>query len=105
MTRKDSRLIDWWNPAFAKLVADTSQWTRICNDLTDEHGKIYRHNSSSTKTVKGVQMGCVQVTHLRLTTPRLCGFFFLGEGAAKMNHLELLHLMVSLLTTQDDQSV
>ena len=39
MTRKDSRLIDWWNPAFAKLVADTSQWTAICNDLTDEHGE------------------------------------------------------------------
>ena len=38
MTRKDNRLVDWWNPAFAKLVA-TSQWAAICNDLLTEHGK------------------------------------------------------------------
>ncbi|XP_072046763.1 uncharacterized protein [Amphiura filiformis] len=41
MTRKDSRLIDWWNPAFATLTA-TSQWKYICNDLDDEHGHVSR---------------------------------------------------------------
>ncbi|XP_072048088.1 uncharacterized protein [Amphiura filiformis] len=39
MTRKDSRLVDWWNPAFASLTA-TSQWKYICNDLIDEHGHV-----------------------------------------------------------------
>ena len=38
MTRKDNRLIDWWDPAFEQLKS-SAQWPEICKDLTEEHGK------------------------------------------------------------------
>lgn len=39
MTRKDSRLHEWWNPAFERLMA-TTQYRLICQDLKDQHGHI-----------------------------------------------------------------
>ena len=39
--------------------------------------------------IKDRGMGCVQVTHLRLTNSRICAFY------AKLNHFEV-HLMISL---------
>ncbi|XP_072029127.1 uncharacterized protein [Amphiura filiformis] len=37
MTRKDSKLIDWWNPAQAKLLA-SKEYHEICNDVKVAHG-------------------------------------------------------------------
>ncbi|XP_072014453.1 uncharacterized protein [Amphiura filiformis] len=37
MTRKDSKLIDWWNPAQAKLLA-SKEYHEICNDVKVTHG-------------------------------------------------------------------
>ena len=39
MMRKDNGLDAWWNPALATLISDSRQWTAICNDISDEHGK------------------------------------------------------------------
>ncbi|XP_072027439.1 uncharacterized protein [Amphiura filiformis] len=37
MTRYDSKLIDWWNPAQAKLIA-SKEYIEICNDIKVTHG-------------------------------------------------------------------
>ncbi|XP_072029202.1 uncharacterized protein [Amphiura filiformis] len=37
MTRYDSKLIDWWNPAQAKLIA-SKEYHEICNDIKVTHG-------------------------------------------------------------------
>ncbi|XP_072023957.1 uncharacterized protein [Amphiura filiformis] len=37
MTRLDSKLIDWWNPAQAKLIA-SKEYHEICNDVKITHG-------------------------------------------------------------------
>ncbi|XP_072036324.1 uncharacterized protein [Amphiura filiformis] len=37
MTRYDSKLIDWWNPAQAKLLA-SKEYHEICNDVKVGHG-------------------------------------------------------------------
>ncbi|XP_072013231.1 uncharacterized protein [Amphiura filiformis] len=37
MTRYDSKLIDWWNPAQAKLLA-SKEYHEICNDVKVTHG-------------------------------------------------------------------
>ncbi|XP_072026074.1 uncharacterized protein [Amphiura filiformis] len=37
MTRYDSKLIDWWNPAQAKLLA-SKEYHEICNDIKVTHG-------------------------------------------------------------------
>ena len=41
MMRKDNGFADWWNPAFEKLRA-TSEFRKICEGLTGEHGKPAR---------------------------------------------------------------
>ena len=38
MTRYDSTLVDWWNPAQQRLLA-TSEYKRICEDVRQAHGK------------------------------------------------------------------
>ena len=38
MTRKDSQLSEWWNPAFEELLAGDG-YGEICDNLTGEHGK------------------------------------------------------------------
>lgn len=37
MARFDSKLVEWWNPALAKLVA-SKEYGEICQDSKDEHG-------------------------------------------------------------------
>ncbi|XP_072046279.1 uncharacterized protein [Amphiura filiformis] len=37
MTRYDSKLIDWWNPTQAKLIA-SKEYHEICNDVKVTHG-------------------------------------------------------------------
>ncbi|XP_072045332.1 uncharacterized protein [Amphiura filiformis] len=37
MTRYDSKLNDWWNPAQAKLIA-SKEYHEICNDVKVKHG-------------------------------------------------------------------
>ncbi len=38
MTRYDSKLIDWWNPAQEKLLK-SKQYAEICQDVREVHGK------------------------------------------------------------------
>ena len=40
MTRFDNKLIEWWNPAQAKLLA-SEEYTEICKDVEEEHGKMW----------------------------------------------------------------
>ncbi len=37
MIRKDSRLADWWNPAFEQLKM-SSDYQRICSEVAEKHG-------------------------------------------------------------------
>ena len=39
MSRFDSKVNEWWNPAQAKLLA-TDEYQEICKDIEEEHGKI-----------------------------------------------------------------
>ncbi len=39
MTRFDGTLIEWWNPAQAKLLA-SDEYKEICKDVLEEHGKM-----------------------------------------------------------------
>ena len=43
MTRKDTRLTDWWNDAFARMK-QTSQYKDICRRVDAEHGKWMEPN-------------------------------------------------------------
>ncbi|XP_072017942.1 uncharacterized protein [Amphiura filiformis] len=43
MTRYDSKLIDWWNPAQAKLMA-SKEYHEICNDVKVSHGHKPGHD-------------------------------------------------------------
>ena len=54
MTRKDNRLVDWWNPAFEKLKS-IPKWQDVCQDLTEEHGKTIRS-----------LLACIIVMHIRI---------------------------------------
>ncbi|XP_022095988.1 uncharacterized protein LOC110982114 [Acanthaster planci] len=36
--RKDSRLPDWWNPAFDQLK-ESSEYQRICDEVTTKHSQ------------------------------------------------------------------
>ena len=38
MIRKDSRIADWWNPAFDQLKM-SSEYQRICSEVAEKHGK------------------------------------------------------------------
>ncbi|XP_071810004.1 L-arginine-binding protein-like [Asterias amurensis] len=48
MIRKDSRLADWWNPAFDQLKM-SSEYQRICSEVAEKHG------DQSTKDVDCIQ--------------------------------------------------
>lgn len=37
MARKDNRIVDWWNPAFEKVLS-SDKYSDICDNLLEEHG-------------------------------------------------------------------
>ena len=40
MTQKDSKLPDWWNPAFEAVEA-SGEYARLCNESEEKHGGNY----------------------------------------------------------------
>ena len=47
MTRKDSLLKTWWDPAFNKLV-NSRAYRNMCNDIDTVHGKYYHGDETAS---------------------------------------------------------